>query len=235
MVLLSTSFFAALVAVTVATPAERSALVIHERRDTPARGFVKTGPAPPSRELTLHIALKPNNIAGLEEELYAVSDPKSDTLQFTVPVSQASAMLDAEFAKFAHSGSNQTTIRTLQYSLPADLAGHVAYVHPTTSFTNPFATPKIEPYDVKRKQMGLPKGPATQRKNVLGISGFTNEFANFNDLKDFLARFRPDMPSSTKFDVQLLDGGANTQQDHFSLKLHADKKPGFVLSLASKQ
>ncbi|KAF7307389.1 Family S53 protease-like protein [Mycena indigotica] len=278
MVLVSASLFAALVTLAAATPAELSAYVIHEQRDTPARGFVKVGPAPPSKQLTLRIALKPNNIAGLEEELYAVSDPKSarygkhltldevvkyvkpttealsavnswldankitaktispagDTLQFTVPVSQASSILNAEFASFTHSGRNETTIRTLQYSLPADLSGHVAYVHPTTSFTNPFATPRIEPYDVKRKRemdpncadlttlscllevMGLPKGPATQKKNVLGISGFLNEFANFNDLKDFLARYRPEMPSSTKFDVQLIDGGSNTQLRAFA-------------------
>ncbi|KAF7307383.1 Family S53 protease-like protein [Mycena indigotica] len=264
MVLVPASLLAAFVALAAATPAERPAYVIHEQRDTPARGFVKVGPAPPSKQLTLRIALKPNNIAGLEEELYAVSDPKSarygkhltldeacrqirkayhggtfccDTLQFTVPVSQASSILNAEFASFTHPSRNETTIRTLQYSLPADLSGHVAYVHPTTSFTNPFAAPKIEPYDIKRKremdpscadlttvsclveEMSLPKGPATQKENVLGITGFANQFANYNDLKDFLAKFRPEMPSSTKFDVQLIDKGSNTQQVIFSTRI----------------
>ncbi|KAF7307417.1 Family S53 protease-like protein [Mycena indigotica] len=278
MVLLSASFFAALVAIAVATQAERSAYVIHERRDTPARGFVKVGLAPSSHELTLRISLKPNNIAGLEKELYAVSDPKSerygkhltldevvkyvkptsealsavnswldvnkitakiispagDTLQFNVPVSKANSILNAEFSSFTHSDTKETAIRTLQYSLPADLSPHVAYVHPTTSFTNPFVTPKIEPFNINGKreidpscadlttleclleETGIPKRSATQKNNVLGISGFSNQFAHQSDLKDFLAKYRPEMSSSAKFDLQFVDGGSNTQVRDFA-------------------
>ncbi|KAJ7454305.1 family S53 protease-like protein [Mycena galericulata] len=279
MVLLRASFLATLVALATATPTDRQALVVHEHRVRPAQGFVSTGPAPSDEQLTLRIALNPNNIAGLENELYAVSDPSSsrygqhltpeevaeyvkpssdalsavtswlqtnkisastispagDVLQFEIPVSQANLLLDTEFSVFSHQASDETSIRTLQYSLPADVSQHVAYVHPTTSFSNPFAAPKPQALPTKNSkrdidptcadittiscllaEYGLPTTPATQTNNVLGVSGYQNEFANFNDLKDFLAEFRPDLPATTKFDVQLLDGGSNTQVREFA-------------------
>lgn len=74
---LAVTFLASLLLVTAAKPMGRRAMVVHETRAEPARGFVNSGIAPAAKELTLRIALKPNNIAGLETALYAVSDPVS--------------------------------------------------------------------------------------------------------------------------------------------------------------
>lgn len=52
-------------------------MAVHESRAEPARGFVKSSAAPAAKELTLRIALKPTDIAGLEAALYQVSDPAS--------------------------------------------------------------------------------------------------------------------------------------------------------------
>ncbi|KAJ6475616.1 family S53 protease-like protein [Mycena sanguinolenta] len=278
MVSLRFSFIAALVTLAIATPTDRSALLVHEHRAQPARGFVKSGPAPSDAELTLRIALNPNNIAGLESELYAVSDPSSsrygqhltpedvaeyvkptsdalsavtswlqtnkisattispagDILQFKIPVSQANSLFNTEFSVFTHSTTDETTIRTLQYSLPVELSAAVAYIHPTTTFSRPFAVPKLQPLPSNSKrdidptcadittiscltgEYGIPSTSATQTNNVLGVSGYDNEFANFNDLKQFLAEYRPDLPATTKFDVELLDGGSNTQLTGFA-------------------
>ncbi|KAJ7932869.1 family S53 protease-like protein [Mycena leptocephala] len=278
MVSLRFSFIAALVTLAIATPTDRSALLVHEHRAQPARGFVSTGPAPSDAELTLRIALNPNNIAGLESELYAVSDPSSsrygqhltpedvaeyvkptsdalsavtswlqtnkisattispagDVLQFKIPVSQANSLFNTKFSVFTHSTTDETTIRTLQYSLPVELSAAVAYVHPTTTFSRPFAAPKLQPLPSNSKrdidptcadittisclqaEYGIPTTSATQTNNVLGVSAYDNEFANFNDLKQFLAEYRPDLPATTKFDVELLDGGSNTQLTGFA-------------------
>ncbi|KAF7329705.1 Family S53 protease-like protein [Mycena kentingensis (nom. inval.)] len=250
-------------------------MLVHEHRARPAQGFVNAGPAPANQQLKLRIALKSNNIAGLESELLAVSDPSSarygqhltqqevaefvkptaeslsavtawletnqlsatpvspagDIVQVAIPVSKANALLNAQFTSFTHPNINETSFRTLQYSLPADLAPHIAFIHPTTSFTNPFAVPKLTPVPVPsgkrtdpscadittpsciQDEYGLPTTPATQseKNNILGVAGFLNQYANFNDLKDFLTEFRPDVPNTTKFGVKLLDGGANTQ------------------------
>ncbi len=75
---------------------------------------------------------------------------------------------------------------------------------------------------------GIPSTPATQSSNVLAVSGFIDQFANQVDLQvsvrtthmihnllnipqTFLKRFRPDMPPSTTFTLQTVDGGQNDQ------------------------
>lgn len=76
---------------------------------------------------------------------------------------------------------------------------------------------------------GVPTTKATQSSNVLGVSGFIDQFANQADLKvnsetvaqylmfttcttqTFLTKLRPDIPSSTTFTLQTLDGGSNDQ------------------------
>lgn len=58
---------------------------------------------------------------------------------------------------------------------------------------------------------GIPTTKATQSSNVLGVSGFIEQFANQADLSTFLASLRPDMASTTAFTLQTLDGGTNPQ------------------------
>ncbi len=58
---------------------------------------------------------------------------------------------------------------------------------------------------------GIPTTPATQSSSVLGVSGFIQQFANEADLSTFLSSLRPDIPSTTTFTLQTLDGGENTQ------------------------
>ncbi|KAJ6563914.1 family S53 protease-like protein [Mycena capillaripes] len=277
---LAAAFLASLLVVASAKPMNRR-MVVHESRAEPARGFVNSGIAPAAKDLTLRIALKPNNIAGLESALYAVSEPDSalygqhltaeevaefvkptdetlsvvsewlteygisstpvtpagDIVQITIPVSQANELLSAEFSVFTHVESGKTSIRTLEYSIPAVLQGHIDNFHPTTSFTRPLAAPKFTAIKVKKPVedvapvsdavptscntlitpaclqaiYNIPTTPATQTSNRLGVSGFIEQFANQADLKEFLTDFRKDVSSATTFTLQTLDGGTNTQ------------------------
>lgn len=58
---------------------------------------------------------------------------------------------------------------------------------------------------------GIPTTLATQSSNVLGVSGFIDQFANQADLTTFLKAFRTDLSSATAFTLQTLDGGTNSQ------------------------
>lgn len=71
------SFLASLILLAAAKPMSRRAMVVHETREAPARGFVKSGLAPVAKEIKLRIAMKQNDMVGLEKALYAVSDPTS--------------------------------------------------------------------------------------------------------------------------------------------------------------
>ncbi|KAJ7815332.1 family S53 protease-like protein, partial [Mycena olivaceomarginata] len=75
---LTTSCFASLLLLATAKAMVPRTMVVHESRAAPAEGFVQSSAAPANQEITLRIALKQNNIAGLETELYKVSDPASE-------------------------------------------------------------------------------------------------------------------------------------------------------------
>ncbi|KAJ7869868.1 family S53 protease [Mycena olivaceomarginata] len=275
---LATSFFASLLLVATAKPMAPRTMVVHESRAAPAEGFVQSAAAPAEQELTLRIALKQNNIVGLQTELYKVSDPASefygkhltleevvkfvkptndtlaavsnwlsdnnidakrvtpagDMLEIKIPVSQANDLLSAQFSVFTHSKTGRKIIRTLQYSLPAPLTQHVEFFHPTTIFAPPLnSRPKFVAGHAKRATPGsnnlpdsctstmtpaclqllynIPTTPATQKSNTLGVAGFIDQWANQEDLTDFLTRFRTDINSSTTFALETLDGGSNPQ------------------------
>lgn len=59
--------------------------------------------------------------------------PAGDWLEFSVPVSQANELLDADFQVFTYESSGQQSIRTMSYSIPSNLQGHLALIHPTIS------------------------------------------------------------------------------------------------------
>ena len=58
--------------------------------------------------------------------------PAGDCLQVNLNVSQANTLLAADFSMFSHSGSGVEALRTLSYSIPAALQGHIDLIHPTT-------------------------------------------------------------------------------------------------------
>ena len=70
-----------------------------------------------------------------ENDLTATKiSPAGNWLSLQIPVSKASELLDAEFSTFKHVETGQESIRTLSYSIPADLVGHVNLVHPTITY-----------------------------------------------------------------------------------------------------
>ncbi len=139
-----------------------------------------------------------------------ISDVKTsgafdDWLTFTIPVSQASSLLDANFDNFVHTPTGERVIRTLAYSIPADLLPHIEVVHPTTSFakqrfggpTPIMSIPIPGASNITDRALpapascastvtpaclealyGIPTTRATQSSNRLGVSGFIDQFAN---------------------------------------------------------
>ncbi|KAK0441344.1 family S53 protease-like protein [Armillaria borealis] len=158
-----------------------------------------------------------------------------DWLTFTAPVEKANALLNAQYENFVHIESGERLIRTLTASIPSDLTDFIEVVHPTTSFaiptfgTTPMVSIPLTSNLTERANpapslcnsavtpaclqdlYSIPLNPATQPTNRLGVSGFSNQFAETADLQTFLRDFRPDVSSTTTFFVQALDGGQNPQ------------------------
>ncbi|KAI0327206.1 subtilisin-like protein [Cubamyces sp. BRFM 1775] len=172
---------------------------------------------------------------GISPEVYSSA---GDLLRIQVPMNQANTLFNANFTGYVHDKTNTTMIRTLSYSLPADVNEHLAFVYPMDQFIPP-PTRKAEVRVVDRlpktKRAGskradipsqcaqaispgclqaiynIPATPATAAGNSLGVSGFDNEVANKDDLADFLSQARPDITNGT-FSVQSIDGGSDDGQ-----------------------
>ena len=58
---------------------------------------------------------------------------------------------------------------------------------------------------------GIPTTSNAISTNILGVSGFIEQYANKADLKTFLQTYRTDMNPNTTFSLATLDGGSNPQ------------------------
>lgn len=78
----------------------------------------------------------------------------------------------------------------------------------------------------------IPTTPATQSSNVLGVSGFIDQFANNVDLQQFLSMFRPDLTGTT-FGLQEIDDGQNDQTPS-NAGVEANLDTQYTVGVASK-
>ncbi|KZV66822.1 subtilisin-like protein [Peniophora sp. CONT] len=158
--------------------------------------------------------------------------PAGDWLKIEVPVSKANELFNTEFSTFRHIASGDESVRTLEYSVPADLEGHIKAVHPTTSFSGPLRgapvvrvnTPQLAERATApascntaitptclEELYSMPTTAITGSKATLAVSAFSEQNANNADMKTFLTKFRPDLSSSLTFSTTLIDGATNSQ------------------------
>jgi tripeptidyl-peptidase-1 len=85
------------------------------------------------------VAPKPESVSAVKDWLSSNGltstslSPAGDWLGITIPVAKANDLLGADFSVFTDQTTGKQTIRTLSYSIPAALQGHVELVHPTTT------------------------------------------------------------------------------------------------------
>ncbi|KAJ7866413.1 family S53 protease [Mycena olivaceomarginata] len=177
----------------------------------------------PSADTTTQVGawLASNNITSLP--LTAAGE----WISVNLTVDQANQLLSTEFSTFRNMETNHTVERAPSYSIPNTLKTSIKSIYPIVTF--PVATvsagnntattagpnrPVASVSAVCRsnsKLYGIPSTPAKPAANVLGVSGFENDFANNHDLKSFLPQFRPDINPNTTFDIISIDGGVNNQ------------------------
>ncbi|KAI0777411.1 family S53 protease [Trametes elegans] len=217
-------------------------------------------------EVEAFVAPKPESVAAVNAWLkdndidVTKASPAGDWLSFSIPVSKASELLDADFSVYKHTSSGKTSIRTLRYSIPSELQDHIDFVHPTVVFARPFHGPAFsKPVPSSKRELvqrtsdatvpascqssitpacvqalyGIPTAPANVSTNQLAVSGFIEQFANQKDLSTFLTTFRPDLPASTTFSTQLIDGGSNDQNPS-NAGIEANLDTQYTVGIASE-
>lgn len=65
---------------------------------------------------------------------FTTRTPAGDWLQIDVDVATANRILDANFMTFSEDSTEKEVIRTLSYSIPAELRPHIQLIHPTVAY-----------------------------------------------------------------------------------------------------
>ncbi|KAF7342155.1 Serine protease S53 [Mycena venus] len=162
-----------------------------------------------------------------------------DWIAVNMTVSQANDLLAADFSTFQNKAMNTTVVRTLSYSIPGELKGHIVSVDPTVNFpvrkksvaplknrafgisatrapaarsvsTDCHASSQWTPSCVQQLY-GIPSAPAKAVANVLGVSGFGNAFSNHRDLKQYLETYLPNINPNTTYSFISIDDGVDNQ------------------------
>ncbi|KAF8267312.1 subtilisin-like protein [Lactarius quietus] len=143
-----------------------------------------------------------------------------------VPLFQANEMLSASYQLYQHVETNDTVIRTISYSLPEALHGHIQTVAPTTYFGSSLtkgmkrrmrpseagigpsrhSKVSVTPPFLRSLYKTTSYAPAAVDRNSLGIAGYTGEFPNPQDLKQFMEKYRAEGEDAT-YTVELVNGG----------------------------
>ncbi|KAF8268694.1 subtilisin-like protein [Lactarius quietus] len=152
-----------------------------------------------------------------------------------VPVSKANDLLGASYHLFQHAETKETILRTLGYALPSSLHWYVQTVAPTTYFGSPgtlrqrprvhhsgaIATQAIwgrdqsdapTPAFLRSLYKSAEYVPVATDRNVLGITGFHEEYASHDDLKKFMDKFRSDASDAT-FSIVEIDSSGYDEDD----------------------
>ncbi|THH18975.1 hypothetical protein EW146_g2121 [Bondarzewia mesenterica] len=174
------------------------------------------------------------------------ASPAGDWLQVNMTVEQANSLFDAEFVTFKHETTGKDAVRTLEYSIPASLQGHLDFVHPTVNFPvglsrKPLTAIPIPKSIVKGSNLTSNGVPSSCSSNITpsclqamyGIpttvaTESSNELAS--DLTSFLTSFRTDLSSSTTFTLDSVDGG---QDDQTNPGVEADLDVQYTIGVAS--
>ncbi|PVH93299.1 subtilisin-like protein, partial [Periconia macrospinosa] len=156
---------------------------------------------------------------------------KGDYVTVQASVNTIEKLLKTEYSTFIRASSSEKVLRTLQYSLPANLVGHIDMVQPTTFFglqkqrstisewhelTDEFSTEAV--LDVPGCTgrgitptclANLYSFASAQNQSVglLGVAGFLEEYAIKSDFTSFLSNYAYFSNKSKSFTCTPVNGG----------------------------
>ncbi|KAI0696966.1 family S53 protease-like protein [Cerioporus squamosus] len=181
-----------------------------------------------------------------KHNLTAVAGKSGNSLRVNVPVHQANTLLTANYTKYEHKATGTKVLRTLSYSLPAELEQHLSFVYPTIQFIPPATgKPTYEligssaPKPVQERATvpascasqttpaclqalyNIPATPATASSNNIFVAGYLDEIANVSEVKALAQRFRTDVPNPT-FNIVSIDDGVTSGPGTFEASLDID-------------
>ena len=190
--------------------------------------------------------------SGVSEE-HIVDD--GEWINFWTDVASAEQLFETKFKVYGAKHQNIEKIRTLEYSVPEELHQYIDMVQPTTRFgqlrpqtnsvhdvkilgdastavaVNGSCNSTITP-DCLKSLYHVTDVPNLDPKKVghMGINGFLEEYARYNDFEQFTTLYAPYLGNSN-FTYELINGGKNDQASaNDSVEANLDAQYALALS-----
>ncbi|KAG8164491.1 hypothetical protein KVR01_006409 [Diaporthe batatas] len=165
----------------------------------------------------------------------ATYSARGDSIIVSTSIARAERLLDAEYNAYRNTETNEVVLRTLQFSLPGTLTGHIEMVQPTTffgfrAFRSSISRLRVlsqEASDAMEQSAGSVDGctgfmtppclaslydfksAGNYTTGLLGIAGFLEEYAAPFDLQRFLSKYSvPGSDTSQNFTCVGVNGGS---------------------------
>ncbi len=157
---------------------------------------------------------------------------KGDWINVHTTVGDAEKLLDTTLNHYAFE-DQKPVIRTTEYHVPDELQNAIRFVHPIANFMRPthdvgsftwldqsiFARDNAPPCSaittpecIRKAYNFNYKAPDGDSKTLLGIAGFLDQYANYQDSDKFLEDHAPDAAAAGyNYTVELVHGGENPQ------------------------
>ncbi|KAH6660927.1 peptidase S8/S53 domain-containing protein [Truncatella angustata] len=154
---------------------------------------------------------------------------RGNTIIVKATISQAEKLLEADYNTYTNAETGEQVVRTLAYSIPESLNGHVSMIQPTTFFgfrsTVSEVAPASEPksaFEIEAVAATCTSGvtpeclsnlynfassTASQSNGLIGIAGFLEQHPSQSDLKTFLTNYAITGNTAETYTCALINSG----------------------------
>ncbi|KAM0192469.1 hypothetical protein ACHAPC_001806 [Botrytis cinerea] len=158
---------------------------------------------------------------------------RGDSVIVEASISQVEELLQAKYDAYVHTGLYEGAIRTLEYSLPDALKGHVDIVQPTTFFGLRAMRSNIKQHQEFDENVlnvegteavtgcsgstitptclanlySFTSAPATLKTGLIGIAGFLKQWPSKTDLTTFMNNYAYFANKAYSYTCTLINGG----------------------------
>ncbi|EGX96990.1 S8/S53 family peptidase [Cordyceps militaris CM01] len=160
-------------------------------------------------------------------------DTKGDWVNVRATVGQTDALIGSLLEHYIYEGESEPVLRTTQYFIPDALEDAIDFIHPVSNFmrparsvsqirwlnetelarrSDPPCTAIITPKCVRDAYNFHYTTPDNTSIVTMGVAGFLEEYANYQDSDQFLQQHAPELAAKHyNYTVELVNGGENRQ------------------------
>lgn len=159
-------------------------------------------------------------------------ETKNDWINVRATVGQTDALIRSSLDHYIYDGEDKPLLRSTQYFIPDALEDAIDFIHPISNFMRPLRSVSkikwLNETDLAKRappctSVTTPQcirdaynfnyvTPDDKSSIALGVAGFLEEYANYQDSDEFLSEQAPGISAKGyNYTVELINGGENSQ------------------------